>query len=76
MNQELIVILNSLYKLDRHLLVMLHVNIYNPTNSIRHTSKCQGVYCTYCPLASYKIKTDHLKETIIQIADLSEGLRP
>lgn len=71
MNRELIVILNSLYKLDRHLLVMLHISIYNPPNSIPHPSKCQGVYCTYCPLASYKIKTDYLKETIIQIADLS-----
>lgn len=71
MNRELIVILNSLYKLDRQLLVMLHISIYNPPNSISHTSKCQGVYCTYCPLASYKIKTDYLKKTIIQIADLS-----
>ena len=71
MNQELIIILNSLYKLDKHLLVMLHTSIYNPPNSIPHPSKCQGVNCTYCPLASYKIKTDHLKKTIIQIADLS-----
>ena len=71
MNRELILILNSLYKLDRHLLVMLHISIYNPRRSIRHTSKCQGVCCTYCPLASYKIKADYLKETIIQIADLS-----
>ena len=50
---------------------MLHISIYNPRHSIRHTSKCQGVSCTYCPLASYKIETDYLKETIIQIADLS-----
>ena len=71
MNQELIVILNSLYKLERRLLVMLHISIYNPRHSIRHTSKCQGVSCTYCPLASYKIEKDYLKETIIQIADLS-----
>ena len=71
MNQELIVILNSLYKLDRQFAVMLHTNVLNPRHSIRHTSKCEGVYCNYCPLASYKIKPDHLKETIIQIADLS-----
>lgn len=71
MNQELIVILNSLYKLNRQLLVMLHISIYNPPNSIRHISRCLEVDCAYCPLASYKIKTDYLKETIIQIADLS-----
>lgn len=71
MNQELIVILNSLYKLDRQFAVMLHTSIFNSPNLISHTSKCEGVHCNYCPLATYKIKIDHLKETIIQIADLS-----
>lgn len=71
MNQELIVILNSLYRLDRQFAVMLHTKMYNPRYSIRPIRKCLEVECAYCPLASYTFKADHLKETIIQIADLS-----
>ena len=71
MNQELIVILNSLYKLDRQFAVMLHVNVFNPRHSINPNSTCLEVDCNYCPLAPYTFKADPLKETIIQIADLS-----
>ena len=71
MNQELIVILNSLYKLDRQFAEMLHTNMFRPRYSIRPISKCTKVECDYCPFASYTFKTDPLKETIIQIADLS-----
>ena len=71
MNQELIVILDSLYKLDRQFAGMLHTNVFNPRHSIHPISTCIEVECTYCPLASYTFKADHLKETIIQIADLS-----
>ena len=71
MNQELIVILNSLYKLDRQFAGMLHTNMFNTRLSIRPISTCTEVECNYCPLASYTFKTDYLKETIIQIADLS-----
>ena len=71
MNQELIIILNSLHELDRQLAVILHSLIYKPSNLNRHARKCLGVDCSYCPVSTYKFKTDYLKETIIQIADLS-----
>lgn len=71
MNQELLVILNSLYELDRQLAVMLHSSVYMTSNLKVYVRKCLGVECSYCPVSTYKFKTDHLKETIIQIADLS-----
>lgn len=77
MNQELLVILKSLFELNRENRMAIHIFIFNPLPVGGIHRKCVDVDCSYCPFGSYHFKPDYLRQTLIQIYTLSlRGFAP